>query len=128
MHYLWAYYPTFNPPLLYMRALTPSRKTQASNPPVTRTYTRMPYHAPTHWQGFWRSTAPQHFVCRVLRSLHITPLQMSIIEVFICRGLHMDTSMIPVCIWLICRLCTALHTKCCGAVKGVLMGRHGIMY
>ena len=28
----------------------------------------------------------------------------------------MNTSMIPICIWLICRLCTALHTKCCGAV------------
>ena len=44
-------------------------------------------------------------------------MQMSIIEVFICRRLHMNTSMIPVCIWLICRLCTALHTKCCGAVN-----------
>ena len=43
-------------------------------------------------------------------------MQMSIIEVSICRRLHMDTSMILICIWLICRLCTALHTKCCGAV------------
>ena len=43
-------------------------------------------------------------------------MQMSIIEVFICRRLHMNTSMILICIWLICRLCTALHTKCCGAV------------
>ena len=43
-------------------------------------------------------------------------MQMSIVEVFICRRLHMNTSMIPACIWLICRLCTALHTKCCGAV------------
>ena len=42
---------------------------------------------------------------------------MSNIEVFICRSLHMNTSMIPICIWLICRLCTALHTKCCGAVR-----------
>ena len=44
-------------------------------------------------------------------------MQMSIIEVFICRRLHMNTSMILICIWLICRLCTALHTKCCGAVR-----------
>ena len=28
----------------------------------------------------------------------------------------MNTSMILICIWLICRLGTALHTKCCGAV------------
>ena len=28
----------------------------------------------------------------------------------------MNTAMILICIWLICRLCTALHTKCCGAV------------
>ena len=61
-------------------------------------------------------TAPQHLVCRVVQSLHTNHMQMSIIEVFICRRLHMNTSMIPVCIWLICRLCTALHTKCCGAV------------
>ena len=45
-------------------------------------------------------------------------MQMSIVEVFICRRLHMNTSMTPVCIWLICRLCTTLHTKCCGAVGG----------
>ena len=44
-------------------------------------------------------------------------MQMSIIEVFICRRLHMNTSMILICIWLICRLYTALHTKCCGAVR-----------
>ena len=61
-------------------------------------------------------TAPQHLVCRVVQSLHTNHMQMSIVEVFICRRLHMSTSMIPVCIWLICRLCTALHTKCCGAV------------
>ena len=61
-------------------------------------------------------TAPQHLVCRVVPSLHINHMQMSIIEVFICRRLHMNTSMIPICIWLICRLCTALHIKCCGAV------------
>ena len=61
-------------------------------------------------------TAPQHSVCRVVQSLHINHMQMSIIEVFICRRLHMNTSMILICIWLICRLCTALHTKCCGAV------------
>ena len=29
----------------------------------------------------------------------------------------MDTSMILICIWLVCRLCTALHTKCWGAVR-----------
>ena len=63
-------------------------------------------------------TAPQHLVCRVVQSLHTNHMQMSIVEVFICRRLHMNTSMIPVCIWLICRLCTALHTKCCGAVIG----------
>ena len=61
-------------------------------------------------------TAPQHLVCRTVQSLHINHMQMSIIEVFICRRLHMNTSMILICIWLICRLCTALHTKCCGAV------------
>ena len=61
-------------------------------------------------------TAPQHLVCRVVQSLHTNHMQMSIVEVFICRRLHMNTSMIPVCIWLLCRLCTALHTKCCGAV------------
>ena len=43
-------------------------------------------------------------------------MQMSIFEVFIYRRLHMNTSMILICIWLICRLCTTLHTKCCGAV------------
>ena len=62
------------------------------------------------------TTAPQHLVSRVVQSLHINHMQMSIIEVFICRCLHMNTSMILICIWLICRLCTALHTKCCGAV------------
>ena len=61
-------------------------------------------------------TAPQHLVCRAVPSLHINHMQMSIIEVFICRRLHMNTSMILICIWLICRLGTALHTKCCGAV------------
>ena len=59
------------------------------------------------------STSPQHLVCRVVQSLH---MQMSIIEVSICRRPHMDTSMILICIWLVCRLCTTLHTKCCGAV------------
>ena len=61
-------------------------------------------------------TAPQHLVCRVVPSLHINHMQMSIIEVFICRRLHMN---ILICIWLICRLGTALHTKCCGAVDAV---------
>ena len=46
-----AHYPTFNPPLLYMRALTPSRQTQAFNPPfVKRTCMHThahAYHAPT---------------------------------------------------------------------------------
>ena len=41
---------------------------------------------------------------------------MSIVEVFVCRRLQTNTSMISVCIRLKCRLCTALHTKCCGAV------------
>ena len=40
------------------------------------------------------NTAPQHLVCRVVPSLHINHMQMSIIEVFICRRLHMNTSMI----------------------------------
>ena len=62
-------------------------------------------------------TAPQHLVCRAVPSLHINHMQMSIIEVFICRRLHMNTSMILICIWLICRLGTTLHTKCCGAVR-----------
>ena len=66
-----------------------------------------------------RYTAPQHLVCRVVPSLHINHMQMRIIEVFICRRVHMNTSMILICIWLICRLGTALHTKCCGAVVGV---------
>ena len=61
-------------------------------------------------------TAPQHLVCRAVQSLHTNHIQMSIIEVFICRRLHMNTSMILICIWLVCRLCTTLHTKCCGAV------------
>ena len=68
-------------------------------------------------QEHLQDTAPQHLVCRVVQSLHTNHMQMSIVEVFICRRLHMNTSMIPVCIWLICRLCTALHTKCCGAVR-----------
>ena len=62
-------------------------------------------------------TAPQHLVCRAVQSLHINHMQTGIIEVFICRRLHMNTSMILICIWLVCRLCTALHTKCCGAVS-----------
>ena len=66
------------------------------------------------------NTAPQHLICRVVQSLHTNHMQMSIIEVFIRRRLHMNTSMIPVCILLICRLCTALHIKCCGAVQCVV--------
>ena len=37
-------------------------------------------------------TAPQHLVCRAVPSLHINHMQTSIIEVFICRRLHMNTS------------------------------------
>ena len=66
---------------------------------------------------FFYPTVQQHLVCRVVQSLHINHMQMSIIEVFICRRLHMNTSMILICIWLVCRLCTTLHTKCCGAVS-----------
>ena len=62
-------------------------------------------------------TAPQHLVCRAVQSLHINHMQTGIIEVFICRRLHMNTSTILICIWLVCRLCTTLHTKCCGAVN-----------
>ena len=69
------------------------------------------------WKGI--DTAPQHLVCRAVQSLHINHMQTGIIEVFICRRLHMNTSTILICIWLICRLCTALHTKCCGAVREV---------
>ena len=61
-------------------------------------------------------TAPQHLVCRVVQSLHTNHMQMSIIEVFICRRLHMNTSMILICIWLVCRLCTTLHITFCRAV------------
>ena len=73
-------------------------------------------------------TAPQHLVCRVVQSLHINHMQMSIIEVFICRRLYMNTSMILICIWLICRLCTALHTKCCGAVpfRSIISSRRDV--
>ena len=49
---------------------------------------------------------------------------MSIVEVFVCRRLHMNTSMISVCIRLICILCTAMHTKCCGAVPGLPLQCH----
>ena len=35
------------------------------------------------------STAPQHLVCRAVQSLHINHMQMSIIEVFICRRLQL---------------------------------------
>ena len=63
-------------------------------------------------------TAPQHLVCRAVQSLHINHMQAGIIEVFICRRLHMNTSTILICIWLVCTLCTTLHTKCCGAVTG----------
>ena len=61
-------------------------------------------------------TVQQHLICRVVQSLHTNHMQMSIIEVSICRHPHMDTSLILICIWLVCRLCTTLHTKCCGAV------------
>ena len=61
-------------------------------------------------------TAPQHLVCRAVQSLHINHMQAGIIEVFKCRHLHMSTSTILICIWLVCTLCTTLHTKCCGAV------------
>ena len=46
------------------------------------------------------STAPQHLVCRVVQSLH---------SMSICKRPHMDTSMILICVWLVCRLCTTLH-------------------
>ena len=35
--------------------------------------------------------------------------------------------MISVCIRLICRLCTALHTKCCGAVHGICIVSSGTL-
>ena len=31
-----------------------------------------------------------------------------------------------VCIWLVCRLCTTLHTKCCGVV--IVIGQYCIAY
>ena len=75
-------------------------------------------HVTFHMCGKYISpyTAPQHLVCRAVQSLHINHMQTGIIEVFICRRLHMNTSTILICIWLVCRLCTTLHTKCCGAV------------
>ena len=66
--------------------------------------------------------------CISLQSLHINHMQMSIVEVFICRRLHMNTSMILICIWLVCRLCTTLHTKCCGAVGCALIRHHRWQY
>ena len=69
-------------------------------------------------------TAPQHLVCIAVQSLHINHMQTGIIEVFICRRLHMNTSTILICIWLVCRLCTALHTKCCGAVYFTYSGAY----
>ena len=65
-------------------------------------------------------TAPQHLVCRAVQSLHINRMQTGIIEVFKCRRLHTNTSTILICIWLVCRLCTTLRTKCCGAVTEML--------
>ena len=44
------------------------------------------------WCTFATPTAPQHLVCRVVQSLHINHMQTGIIEVFICRRLHMITS------------------------------------
>ena len=70
-------------------------------------------------------TVPQHLVCRVVQSLHTNHMQMSIVEVFICRRLQTNTLMIPICIRLKCRFCTALHTKCCGAVQEELGGGGG---
>ena len=52
------------------------------------------------------------------------PMQTGIIEVFICRRLHTNTSTILICIWLVCKLCTTLHTKCCGAVYSIGGGAH----
>ena len=43
---------------------------------------------------FFYPTVQQHLVCRVVQSLHTNHMQMSIIEVSICRRLHMDTSII----------------------------------
>ena len=34
-------------------------------------------------------TAPQHLVCRVVQSLHTNHMQMGIVEVFVCRRVHM---------------------------------------
>ena len=73
-------------------------------------------------QDYHQDTAPQHLVCRAVQSLHTNHMQMSIVEVFVCRRLHINTSMIPICIRLKCRLCTALHTKCCGAERSLLTG------
>ena len=89
------------------------------------------YSNPLKWTNIHVSfviTAPQHLVCRAMQSLHISHTQMGIIEVFICRRLHMNTSMILIYIWLICRLCTALHTKCCGAVHADVLEKHLIMF
>ena len=71
-----------------------------------------------------QDTAPQHLVCRAVRSLHFNRMQTGIIEVFVCRCLQTNTSTILICIWLICRLCTTLHTKCCGAVRRLVEYRN----
>ena len=54
----------------------------------THTHTRNTHTHTQHTHTHATHTAPQHLVCRVVPSLHINHMQMSIIEVFICRRLQ----------------------------------------
>ena len=69
------------------------------------------------FSSFASHTAWQHVVCRVMQTLHMKNIQTHIIEVSICRRLHMDTSMICVCIFFICRVCVTLYTTLCHSVS-----------
>ena len=84
-------------------------------------------HSGVNWYNVGKHkghTAPQHLVSGAVQGLHSNHMYaelMSIVEVFVCRHLQTNKSMIPVCIRLKCRLCTAMHTKCCGAVTHTLV-------
>ena len=60
----------------------------------------------------------KHCMTKCTRTLHMKNMQTHIIEVSICKRLYMDTSMICVCIFFICRVCITLHIICNRAVKG----------
>ena len=48
-------------------------------------------------------------------------MTMNIIEMSICRRMQTHTSIILICTWLACRLCTTRHTKCCCAAFLILL-------